>query len=191
MAAVSSLSVSQLQTVPSGPAWKRRQHNRPALLIHSRIRKRTSLHFRYYIIFDIMSAVRPPAAEKTRWRIKKHYPFEAHSGFDGERGRRDHFAALVLGFEDEVGLHGSDVESRNVVAEFAFRYAEHGRQLGPVAPRHSKSTAHISWPSRAGRAMDSSRSSLPANGGSLPASARNLVREPCAQSRDALTVIGV
>jgi hypothetical protein len=51
-----------------------------------------------------------------------------------------------LVFEYEVGLRGSDVESRNVIAEFAFGYAEHGRQLGPIAPRHGESTAHISCP---------------------------------------------
>src|SRR6266481_3245096 len=98
-------------------------------------------------------------------------------------GRRDRFAVLVLGFEDEVRLRRSDIEPWCVIAESPFGYAEHGRQLGPVAPRHGESTAHISCPSRATRAIDSSRSSLPANGGSLPASARILGREPYARSR--------
>src|ERR1700682_3642611 len=64
-------------------------------------------------------------------------------------GRRDRFAALVPGFEDEVRLRWSDVESRNVIAEFAFRNAKHGRELAPIAARHGKSTAHITCPWRA------------------------------------------
>src|SRR6266446_4967401 len=108
-------------------------------------------------------------------------------------GRRDRFAVLVLGFEDEVGLRRSDIEPWCVIAEFAFGYAEHGRQLGPVAPRHGESTAHISCPSRATRAIDSSRSSLPVNGDSLPASARSPVRRTICSISGCftLTVIGV
>jgi len=45
--------------------------------------------------------------------------------------------------------------------------------------------AHISCPSRAARAIDSSRSFQPANGGSLPASARSLPRGSYARSPDA------
>jgi WD40 repeat protein len=46
-----------------------------------------------------------------------------------------------------------------MLAEFAFGYAEHGRQLGPVAPRHREST-HISedntarvWDAASGRCL--------------------------------------
>src|SRR5260370_27803582 len=75
-------------------------------------------------------------------------------------GRRDRLAVLVLGFEDEVGLRRSDIEPWCVIAEFAFGYAEHALHLAPVAPRHGESTSPISFPSRATRAIDSSRSSL-------------------------------
>src|SRR5260370_18993209 len=68
------------------------------------------------------------------------------------------FPYLVL--RTKVGLRRSDIEPWCVIAEFVFGYAEHGRQLGPVAPRHRESTAHITCPSRATRAIDSSRSSL-------------------------------
>ena len=48
--------------------------------------------------------------------------------------------------------------------EFAFWNAKRGGHLGPVATRHRESTAHVTCPLRAARAIDSSISSLPANG---------------------------
>jgi hypothetical protein len=41
-------------------------------------------------------------------------------------------------------LRRRDVKAWCVIAQLAFRHAEHGRQLGPVAPRHGESIAHIS-----------------------------------------------
>jgi hypothetical protein len=37
--------------------------------------------------------------------------------------RRDRFAAFIGGFEDEVGLRGSNIKARRIVAELAFRNA--------------------------------------------------------------------
>jgi hypothetical protein len=61
-------------------------------------------------------------------------------------GRRNRFAALVGGFENEVGLRRCDIEARGVIAELAFRNFEQGRHFGLVAPRHGESTAHSKLP---------------------------------------------
>ncbi len=53
---------------------------------------------------------------------------------------------LYFGFEHEVGLRQRDVEAGCVIAEFAFGYAEHGRQLAPIAARHGESTATYPLP---------------------------------------------
>jgi hypothetical protein len=99
-------------------------------------------------------------------------------------GRRHRLTALVPGFEHEVRLRRRDVEPWRVIAEFAFRY---GRAWPPTRSDRAaagESTAHIICPWREARVSDFSKSSRRVIADSLPASARSLVRESYAQSRE-------